>query len=55
MDVDTMVLLFSVFAAFCWWFKLRLDENRELVQAARKEETDRLAREARVRELTNRR
>lgn len=55
MDIDTMVLLLSVFAAFCWWFKLQLDENREFVQLAKKEESDRLAREARIRELTNRR
>jgi hypothetical protein len=55
MDIETIVLLFSLFAAFCWWFKLQLNENKELLQTAEKEELDRLTREARIRAITRRR
>lgn len=55
MDKATLVLLLSLGAAFCFWFKLRLDENRALVTELKKEEEDRLLRLERVKQLTNKR
>lgn len=54
MDKDTAVLLIMTFAVFCWWFKQRLDENRQLVRETEREEADRLERAERVRQLMNR-
>lgn len=54
MDKITLGLLLSLAIAFFFWFKLRLDENRALVNALKKEEEDRLARLERVRQLANR-
>ena len=53
MDSITIVLLLLLSAAFCWWFKIRLDENSALVSELEREEEIRLLREERIRQLTN--
>jgi|GEM_PF-1305234 len=55
MDLDTLLLLIMLIAAFCWWFKLRLDDNKKLSKELERREKARLARQKRVRQLTNRR
>jgi hypothetical protein len=54
MDTDTLVLLVMLFAVFCWWFKLRLDENKEYSREFDRLEKARKIRDERVRQLTNR-
>lgn len=53
MDKMTLGLLISLGTVFCFWFKLRLDENRALVSELKKEEENRLARLDRIKQLTN--
>jgi hypothetical protein len=54
MDTDTLALLVMLFAVFCWWFKLRLDENKEYSREFDRLEKARKIRDERVRQITNR-
>jgi hypothetical protein len=54
MDTDTLILFVLTFAAFCWFLKLRIDENRRYVKKIARIEKERLARLERVKQLTNR-
>jgi hypothetical protein len=54
MDKVTLGLLLSLASVFCLWFKFRLDENKTVVNNLKKEEEERLARLARVKQITNR-
>jgi hypothetical protein len=54
MDIDTLVLLVMLFVVFCWWFKLRLDENKEYAREVDRQEKARKTRDERIRQITNR-
>jgi hypothetical protein len=54
MDIDTLVLLVMLFVVFCWWFKLRLDENKEYSREVDRQEKARKTRDERIRQITNR-
>jgi hypothetical protein len=53
MDNDTFILLTLTFSAFCWWFKIQLDENKDFVEDCAKKEKEREKQAERVRQLTN--
>lgn len=53
MDTDIKILLILLFAAFLWWFKLALDENKEAVRAFELREKEKLSRAERVKQLLN--
>lgn len=55
MDNVTVLLFILLTAAFCWWFKLAFDENREAVREFERQQKDKLVRAERVRQLVNKR
>ena len=54
MDIDTLIILSLTFCAFCWWFGLRIAEDRKIVRECNQQEKERLERQERVKSLYNR-
>jgi hypothetical protein len=54
MDTDTFILLSLTFAAFSWWFGLRVQEDRRYSRELVEQEKDKAERAERVKLLTNR-
>lgn len=54
MDADTLILLILTFGAFCWWFSIRLHEDRQVIKELNREKEESLKRAERVKQLTNR-
>jgi hypothetical protein len=53
METDTIILMGLTVAAFFWWFALRVQEDRQYARELVELERDRVAREERVKVLTN--
>ena len=54
MDNDTLILMIMTFLAFCWYLKLRIDDNSRMVRKLARVEEERLARIERVKQLKKR-
>lgn len=54
MDTINALLLILTFLAFCWWFKLRLDEDKYQMKKIELEKQEQHARKKRLQQLTNR-
>jgi hypothetical protein len=54
MDNDTLILMIMTFLAFCWYLKLRIDENSRMVRKIARKKEERLARIERVKQLKKR-
>ena len=52
MDIDTALLLVLTAAAFCWFFSIRIYEERVYLKSCREEEIDRIQRAERVTKLS---
>jgi hypothetical protein len=54
MDNVTFLLFLGVCGSFFWWFKLQIDEHKQVLLNIQKEEKDRGIRAERVKSLLNR-
>lgn len=54
MDIDTLILLILTICALCWWFAIRINEDRQYIKECNRQEKERQERAERVRRLTNR-
>lgn len=55
MDNVTIILFILLAAAFVWWFKLTLEENKAIVREFERKRQEKLLRAERVKQLVNRR
>lgn len=54
MDNVNFILLVLIFAALFWWISIHAWEMRKIAKEEAEEEKNRIARQKRVRQLTNR-